>query len=155
MGRAAWALGLLAMLCATLAGCASFGPLSAELSGKLAATAAPLAPSRRRAQIDMQGQGFFEAVLVTDGTGTRARLQLLPEVGGKLLDLAITPERIAGYMPPAGISLLHLRDAHQAPPRHLLAFVAASVLEVVSPLTPERVRGERAVQGTPCWRDSR
>ncbi|HVS18538.1 MAG TPA: hypothetical protein VMT18_08055, partial [Planctomycetota bacterium] len=131
----------------SLAGCVSFAPLSAELAERLAEQAQPCSPFRQRAQVEMEGYGLFEAVLVADGASSRARLQLLPEVGGKMLDLAIAPERIDGYMPPAGIALTHVRHARLAPPRHLLAFIAASVLEAITPITSERVLGERAIAG--------
>lgn len=145
-----WRWGAFIIACLLQTGCASFGPPSTELAAQLREHAPPPAPARQRALVEVEGERFagtFDAVLIWDGTRSSARLQLLPEVGGKVLDLAITPARIVGYLPPAGIALEHALAGPQPPPRHVLTFIAASVLEVGTPITPERVLGERASEG--------
>jgi hypothetical protein len=92
--------------------------------------------------------GLFEAVLAArPGGAARARLQLFPDVGGKVLDLVATPRRIAGFFPPTHESFEAELPLADGAPRHLLFFMGVTLLELFTPVTPGRVRGARADGG--------
>jgi hypothetical protein len=141
---------LAAAICAVHS-CSSFGPPPPELRELLGAppcgAAAPLRDTWRaqgRVEIDSRWiSGDYEAVVVAETAPfPRARLQLFPALGGKLMDVLATPKRLAGTIPAAGIAL-DWSSADGAPPRALLAFVALGLLEQVQPLTWPRARAAR------------
>ena len=125
-------------------GCRGFAPPEPELLARLERRAeGGTGPERRTARLEVEGEDFagdFTAVLVTDGAPRpSARLQLLPEVGPKVLDLVARPDALEGSLP--GEPYSHARgDA--PPPLHPLAILACCVLEDVAPLAP-RVAGAR------------
>lgn len=129
-----------------LCGCTTFGPPDPAVLADVVTDRTEADTIRRRARLELEGEhlsGTFTAVLIARrGRAASARLQVLPEVGGKLLDLVVTPERVVGYVPMAGLAIDHARGAGPVP-RHLLVFVAASLLEDLTPLTRERVLGSR------------
>jgi len=133
-----------------LGGCATFGPPDPAVLADALADRPEAGAIRRRARLDLEGEhlsGRFTAVLVAwRGPEPSARLQVLPEVGGKLLDLVVTPERVAGYVPMAGLAVDHARGEGPVP-RHLLGFVAASLLEDLTLLSRGRVLGSRPRPG--------
>ncbi len=136
------------LLAAACAGCASEHAIDPGLEAALLerASAAPSSPLREKSRVRITTEhlrGDFESVLVASpGASPRARLQLFPEVGGKILDLAATRERITGVMPQAGRDVdvdvaQHGADA----PRDLLFFMGVTLLEMFAPIPPSRVRG--------------
>ncbi len=129
---------------ALLAGCTSLDPAAPELVSKLASEPSDAVYLRRVCEVELDSVGMggtYSAVCIArSGVPAAGRLQLLPQVGGKLLDLAFDGQRISGYFPAAGASLDHPRGT--APPRHLLSFLVASLLEEFTPLTPDRVLGQ-------------
>ncbi len=102
---------------------------------------------RRTAFVTLDSEGFsgvFEALwIVRGGDDPAVRLQLLPEIGGVVLDVAATGAGFQGILPQAEIELAHTVGAGAAP-RHLLAFLAVSLLENAVAPDPGRVEGVRA-----------
>ncbi len=133
-----------------LAGCRSFEPLSPEVAGVLGQRSEHEPPTRRRAQVELEGMllaGVYEAVLLSSGGATPdLRLQLFPDVGGKLVDLVVGPRSVAVWIAPQGWFLSHPRSS-VGPERLMLMTWVGSLLETVTPITPGRVRGQRAVDG--------
>jgi hypothetical protein len=87
--------------------------------------------------------GVFDARLVAAcGSAPRVRLQLFPEVGGKILDLAASAAGAAGAVPPAGLDWRTELGA-ASPPPHTMLFFAVTLLERFASLTPERALGVR------------
>jgi len=130
-----------------LTACRTLGPPPPALIRALE-TAPPMPEAvRERATLRVDSprlSGVFEAVLVArPGSAARARLQLFPDVGGKVLDLVATPRRIAGTFPPTGESFEAALPPAGAAPRHLLFFMGVTLLELFTPVTPGRVRGAR------------
>lgn len=154
------ALGVLALL--ALAGCAGFHqPSAAELQALLLAAdphvggalaIGPLAGGAAPAAAACAGvvtiaaprlAGTFDAALLVEpGPRGRARLQLFPDLGGKVLDVVACDERIEGVIP-------HASQHVRADPRaerleaHLLAFAGVTLLELATPVTRSRVLGVR------------
>ncbi len=128
-------------------GCAGPRALDPGVAAALLAnaSASSTAPFRERARVRITTdrlRGDFEAVLVAvPGPQPRARLQLFPEVGGKILDVAATPKRITGVMPQAGRSIDATVDEDGAAhaERDVLFFIGATLLERFAPLVPSRV----------------
>jgi hypothetical protein len=94
--------------------------------------------------------GVFDGVLLLrHGDAPAARLQLLPELGPPILDVAGSSEHVVGKLHGAASSLAV--DVRDGVPRHLFTFLVASLLEDAAPVTPERVRGVRSgADGTPA-----
>jgi hypothetical protein len=92
-------------------------------------------------EIDSPGlTGTFDAILVrTFDPILAARLQLFGSPGGKVLDLSVTEEALAGYLPQAGVALAAPTPYHDAPPPHLFTFLAASILERDEQVDRERI----------------
>ena len=142
-------LGLVVASFLVLTGCRSFRPVgparARELLGELA-EAAPTSTRVRRG-VDLESRaisGRFEAVLISvSGAAPAGRLQLLPQVGPKLLDLAFHEGRVAGYFPAAGVTLSMVRQEGNVLPRHPLSFIVASLIEDLTPISSDRVLGER------------
>lgn len=132
---------------AVLAGCAAVdGPPPPALLARLAQPAAPAARvSAGTLELDGAGlRGTFEArVAVRARGGARdVRLQLFPDIGGKLLDVVATPAAIHGRFPQAGRAVDH--DAGAATPPSLLLLVGLTLLELETPITAVRVLGARS-----------
>jgi hypothetical protein len=131
-----------------LIGCRALQPAPRGLLQRIAEIDASRSPTfRRQGEVRIESSkvsGTFTALLVAQrGDAPRARLQLLPDLGGKVLDLAISECRIAGYFPQAreGVDV-PLEDAERAP-RHLLVFMAITLLEELTPLSPRVLGAER------------
>ena len=99
------------------------------------------------AELDVESEaltGRFHAVAIADvGRAPRVRFQLLPDVGGKVLDLAATPDGARGYMPHAGVVLDAIATDDEPLPRHPIVLFAATLLERATPVSFERLRGAR------------
>ncbi len=118
-------------------GCRGLSEPGPEIQRQVRELSVPDGAVRRRASVELEASGLFGnyvgAAVLRAGEEPAARLQLLPNVGSKLLDLAVNGDRISGYFPAAGVRVDHGR-ANGTPPRHVLVFLAASLLEQVVPL---------------------
>ncbi|MEQ8766241.1 MAG: hypothetical protein RL885_20170 [Planctomycetota bacterium] len=92
-----------------------------------------------RVRLDSEAiSGSFRGACVLRHLPTPAvRLQLFPEVGGKVLDLAADETGFAGYFPQAARGVSHVWDEGPAP-RHVLTFMAITLLERARGSDPER-----------------
>jgi hypothetical protein len=133
----------------TLCGCRSFAPPTPELLKELSTGPAWPGPYlRRQIEIDLDTpalEGHFAGILVArTGSDPAVRLQLFPEVGGKILDLAANSNRISSESTQDKEPFdckLPVTD----PIRPGLSFLfAVSLLEHFSDLDLERVTGFRA-----------
>ena len=78
-------------------------------------------------------------ILARSGPRPLVRLQLLPDLGGKALDLLVSPERLTGWFPATGEGVdWALPDDACA---HPLLFIGITLLERFTPVTEDRVLG--------------
>lgn len=85
--------------------------------------------------------GTFRLALVRRrGPDPAVRLQLFPEVGGRVLDLAASATSFAGRVPQADLDVRWTKGEGKVP-RHLFSFLAASLLEEGVPLDATRALG--------------
>jgi hypothetical protein len=133
-----------------LAACRSWPDPPPELARSLRARAeGERASFRGRATVSVDSRGLrgeFDALVAARaGPPARVRLQLWPDLGAKILDFEASPTRIRGAF--AGMDPVNASPA--TAPRHPVVFFALTLLEIASPLTPERIRGVRwdAVEG--------
>jgi hypothetical protein len=135
------------LLALGLGGCRTFFPPTPELVANLDARAADQtgdlrATGRVRVESDVLRGEFLAAVAWSRGDRPRIRVQWFPELGGKVLDLLATPERIAGALPATDQRLDIHPDAPAAAYQPLL-LMGLSVLESCLLVTPERVLDAR------------
>lgn len=83
--------------------------------------------------------GTFDAVFVVAEQGLR--LQLFPDIGGKVLDLQVQDSAVVADMPGHHYEARPPLDA-AAP--HLALVLASVFAELLAPVAPHRVLGERA-----------
>jgi len=135
---------------ALLAGCSTFdapdGPVDDALVARLAAAPERAEFERWRARLTIESdelttEAMAVAIVSTDGP-PRLALQLIPALGGKVLDLRVGPTAggglgLAAEWPHAGRTL-EADLAADAPGPSLELFLAASVLEAATPITLER-----------------
>lgn len=86
--------------------------------------------------------GTFDGVFAVTARGFR--LQLFPDVGGKVMDLEFTGDTITASLP--GSSYVATAPFDSAPP-HLALVLAALFAELLDPVDGRRVRGERIASG--------
>jgi hypothetical protein len=94
--------------------------------------------------------GEFEGVVLAKQEigGPAVRMQLLGDVGPKMLDLLARPDRITGYFPQTREAVDCSLPKEAAP--HPLLFMGASLIEKFTPVTRERVAGIRE-EGQGRW----
>jgi len=144
--RSAHATLALALL---LTSCRAFGPAPPELVELLPVAspllAGPLNQHSLHVAIESEAlSGEFEAVAATSAQpNAGVRLQMFGDLGGKLFDMAALPTRFTGYFPHAEIGIEFGPESSKHP-RHLISFMAASLLEASTPITIERVLAARA-----------
>jgi len=123
----------LVSVCLHAAACSSLGSPPHELQALLQDRGE--ASSRYEAQARVKSARFtgeFKAVMVVSrGPNVRARVQLLPDFGGKVLDMTAIPSETKGYWPHTG----EVFDGKGGLPQYL----AISLLENIVPLTFDRV----------------
>lgn len=132
----AWAL-------LALAGCGLPAPTARDLELVRQMPPPPGPYVRAKAVADIDGErmsGTFDVLLLAR-TGPRplVRLQLLPDLGGKALDLAASPDHLRGRFPHSGEEVdWALPDDAKA---HPLLFIAITLLERFAPITEDRLIG--------------
>ncbi|MBL8730220.1 MAG: hypothetical protein JNM25_17505 [Planctomycetes bacterium] len=130
----------LALGAAVTAGCQGFAPPAEPTLQRLRPM--PMAariPPRFELEIESpQLSGVFDAVFAVGAHGFA--LQLFPDIGGKVFDLAVGRDRVVADTP-AGP---YLAEAPlDAAPPHLALVLAAVFAELLAPVDAARVRGER------------
>jgi hypothetical protein len=133
-------IGLVSLGLLTLPACHSFGPPQPSTLQRLQPMPlAALLPGRFEVELESPGlTGTFDAIAaVVDGA---MRLQLFPDVGGKVLDLEVGTAAVRAELP--GSSYVATAPLDRAEP-HLALVFAVLVAELVAPVAPARVRGER------------
>lgn len=128
-----------------LAGCAGWAEPTAEDRARLRDRTLLPRYLRSTTRVVIESpwiSGSFAAVLVGRiGEDPAVRLQLLPDLGGKALDLLARPDRVRGSFPHAGESV-DWRLPGDAKP-HPLLFIAITLLEEFGPPPAGRVTGVR------------
>lgn len=135
---------VVAVAALALASCRNFAPADPATAASVRPMPlAAIVPGRCELELQSPGlSGTFDAVVARDGDGVR--LQLFPDVGGKVLDLRVGGDGVTAdfagqpYRAPAPLA--------DAPP-HLALALAAVVGELASPVAPERVAGVRRRAG--------
>ena len=135
-GRVVW--GFFVMLAAA---CSGFHPPTAEALKALKPMLIAEQLPRNQFVVELESSflsGVFDAVCLLDGDDIR--LQLFPDVGGKVLDLDVSADGIRAVMP--GASYQASRPLDRASP-HLALVLAMMLAEVYTPPLAHRVNGER------------
>lgn len=129
---------------ALLAACQGFAPADAATAASVRPMPlAAVVPGRCELELQSPGlSGTFDAVVARDGDAVR--LQLFPDVGGKVLDLRVGADGVAADF--AGQPYRAAPPLDGAPP-HLALALAAVVGELASPVAPDRVAGARRRDG--------
>jgi len=135
--------GVLLAVLLVAASCRGFGPPPPEVL-TLLDRRAPGATARHGTAVarveSHELDGEFRALVALAVGPPRARLQLLPDLGGKVLDVTARAGRVYGRH--AGAAPVNARFADSAP-RHPLVFIGFTLLEHAEPLTRDRIRGSR------------
>jgi hypothetical protein len=132
-----------AWLLLALAGCGLPAPTARDFERVRRLPPPPGPYARVKAVADLESEhlsGTFEVlVLARSGPKPVVRLQLLPDLGGKALDLVVSPDRLQGRFPATGESVdWALPDEARA---HPLLFIGLTLLERFAPITEDRVNG--------------
>lgn len=133
-----------AVLAALLGGCVSFAPPRAETLARLAPMAlARIVPGRFELELASPGlTGVFDGVCALEARALR--VQLFPDVGGKVLDVTVGEQTVRGELPGSVYEAQAPLDSAEP---HLALVVALLFAELAAPLAPERVLGERGAPG--------
>jgi hypothetical protein len=142
--RAVTAVLALAAGLAPATGCRSFATPRAETLAAVAPMAlARLVPGRFVLELATPGlTGVFDGVCAVDAAAFR--VQLFPDVGGKVLDVAVGADAVTAELPGSRYEARAPLD--DAPP-HLALAVAALFAELLAPVDAARVLGERDAAG--------
>ena len=139
----AWRHTLVSATAIALGACTT--PLSvSEINSLCSRIPEPVKLMRQEASVSIQSRqlsGEFHAVLVARSAPFGVRLQMFPEVGGKVLDILATLESQKGLIPMTGAAY----DSSAPSQGTILQLFAASVGTALSPITPTEV--------THAWRD--
>ncbi|KAA3611762.1 MAG: hypothetical protein DWQ01_06675 [Planctomycetota bacterium] len=88
-------------------------------------------PFRSQSRLRLESKlfsGEFTAVCIAEpGPEARARMQWFPDLGGKVLDLNLSPQRIQARMLHGDMQLDWSSDSGEPLPRQLLSFIALSL----------------------------
>ncbi|MBL9079112.1 MAG: hypothetical protein JNL08_16530 [Planctomycetes bacterium] len=131
-------------LCLLGAACQGFAPPTAEVLQRVRPMpCAARVPARFELELESPAlTGVFDGVSAVGPQ--RFALQLFPDVGGKVFDLVVTADRIAATTPAGDYVATAPLDG--APP-HLALVLAAVFAELLAPVPPARVLGERQCDG--------
>jgi hypothetical protein len=138
--------------CLSVAACASYGPLPDDLARRLTdrvARDATFVTESATVTItsDALSGEFTGRLAARRDTAPTVRVQLFPDLGGKVLDVLVDARQVVAVMPQAGLAVSRRTDDATLPPYDPLLFVAVSLLESFTPVTKLRVRGARRVDG--------
>jgi hypothetical protein len=127
-----------------LAGCAGLEaprPEDVEAVRRLPPPPGPYARVTAVADLETEHlSGTFDVlVLARSGRRPVVRLQLLPDLGGKALDLVASPDHLTGWFPVTGEGVDW--DLPGQASAHPLLFFAITLLERFAPVTEDRVAG--------------
>ncbi len=125
-----------------ITGCASFSTPRPETLAQVAPLPlARIVPGRFELELASPGlTGVFDGVCAVDGASFR--VQLFPDVGGKVLDVTVGADTVSGELPGSRYEASAPLD--RAEP-HLALVVAALFAELLAPVDSQRVLGERTV----------
>ena len=112
-----------------LAGCNSFGPLPSGFALPELDTAPWSASGTVTIESPWLSGQFRAAIAVVPGPEPRVRLQLFPELGGKVLDLTATAAGVAGSFPHTGEEYIADFGAGVRP-YHPLLFMGLTLTEM-------------------------
>jgi len=118
-------------------GCAALGPPPPELEALLpgASAGSTRRTGRLRVESPWLGGEFRVVAIERRGAEPRVRLQLFPDVGGKLLDLVARPDGVEARW-------TH-EDELVVERRELVGFLCVSLVEAATPLRWGRIEGGR------------
>jgi len=143
------------LVCGALASCASTpAPTAGELQEHAAwraasALARPVA-ERRQALVRIESSAFsgsYRALLVLErAPRSRARLQLFPLAGPKLLDIVVALEGYELQSAADGLARTWSSASGERIPRAFASFLALALLEQAEPWSPSRVLRARATE---------
>jgi hypothetical protein len=128
-------------ICLLLGACRGFGPPRAETLARLRPHPAAEWCRSGRFVVELASPGLsgvFDAVAASTDEGLR--VQLFPDVGGKVLDLLASPAGITASMPGHRYEAASPLDEA---PVHLALVLAPLFAELLALPTPARVQGER------------
>lgn len=132
-------------------GCRTLGP-PPEALADLLPVSAPESPElrRRTAWVHVESpefRGAFRAVMLEErAPSPRVRLQLIPDVGGKVLDLVARADgECVGYWPHRDLAFRGAIGGDAPARRGLDGFLCITILEGAAPLTLDRVRAGRRI----------
>jgi hypothetical protein len=134
----------LALAAGTAIGCRSFAtPRPETLASVAPMPLAALVPGRFVLELATPGlTGVFDGVCAVEAASFR--VQLFPDVGGKVLDVVVGAAAVTGEMPG---SRYEARAPLEGAPPHLALAVAALFAELLAPVDAARVLGERDIGG--------
>ena len=146
MDRSAWRVATAVVAALVLSSCRSFAPPSPELLAVLP-PAHDTQFLQRQIEFTIDSpdlSGVFEGILVARaGSDAAVRLQLFPDVGGQVLDLAIDSDAIealrADFEEPFHAAL----PPDERMEASLPLFFAVTLVEHFTPLAPQRIIGAR------------
>ena len=129
------------LLIASCGGLEAPRPEDYETVRRIAAPPGPYARVRAVADLETAHlSGTFDVlVLARSGRRPVVRLQLLPDLGGKALDLLASPDHLTGWFPVTGEGVDW--DLPEQASAHPLLFFAITLLERFAPVTEDRVAG--------------
>jgi hypothetical protein len=130
------------------AACSGFRAPTPEILARVARLPPPAAPWLREAGVVRIESGWLSGTFEARGaarTGRQpaCRLQLFPDIGGKVLDVSAASDRIRGLLPQPQVHYAWDVAQVESPPLHLLACIAITLLEHCAPVSPERVLAAR------------
>lgn len=132
-----------ALLALVLAACQGWEPLDAAALRALPESPPAALACDGTVEVDTPAlRGLFTARLVARcERPARVRLQLFPDLGGKVLDVALDAERVRGVIPQAGLRVDRPFTALDQP--NLLVLIALTLRAELTPLLPGRIDGMR------------
>jgi len=135
-GALAWILCSVAGATSSCAGCGEVDLAAARELVSSQPSRSPFLRAQGRVRIESpKFSGEFLAVLLARAEPLAIRLQLFPDIGGKVLDLAVSDSEQHGVIPPTNQALSYPDGSGD----RLLEMFATSVLEIHTRIEPGRI----------------